>query len=187
MASIAVVIISFWLGREVPFKEQWPLYEALRTTAAIIFAVVGAWLAIIFPERLKISFNQLREPKRPEKNGSGIGKLFTPVAHSTAILCIILLVGIFSPLIKRLDLFSSHVELMRGLSYSLLSSLTLWQLWTVILSLVPADAIVSQANKDERHRKTLEGLTSHTHFESRKKPTEGGDSSGTKEGPNDDV
>lgn len=168
-----MVVFSFWLGREVPFKEQWPLYEALRATAAIIFAVVGAWLAIIYPDRLKISFNQLKGGKRPEKNGSGIGKLFTPVAHSTIILCLILLIGIAAPLIKRIDIFYQHVELMRGLSYALLSSLTLWQLWTVILSLVPADVIVTQSNKDERRQKTLDSLTSQAHYEKRPNEREG--------------
>jgi len=30
--------------------EQWPLYESLRNTSAIIFGVMGAWLAIICPD-----------------------------------------------------------------------------------------------------------------------------------------
>ncbi|BCB62263.1 hypothetical protein HaloA020_29640 [Halomonas sp. A020] len=167
VASIAILTMSFWLGREVPFSEQWPLFEALRTTAAIIFAVVGAWLAIIYPDRLKISFSQLKGGKKTAQNGSGIGKLFTPVAHSTAILCVILLLGILAPLIKTIDVLHDHVELLRGCSYLVLSSLTLWQLWTVILSLVPADVIVTQSNNDERRQKTLNGLTSQARFEKR--------------------
>lgn len=50
---MVVLIFSAYFGKNVPFSSQWPLYEALRTTASIIFAVVGAWFAIIYPERLK--------------------------------------------------------------------------------------------------------------------------------------
>lgn len=53
--SLVAVGTGYYFGKNVPFHEQWPLYEALRTTASIIFAVVGAWLAIIYPERLKFS------------------------------------------------------------------------------------------------------------------------------------
>lgn len=47
--AVAAVLAGAWFGRKVPFAEQWPMYEGLRTTAAIIFGVIGAWLAIIYP------------------------------------------------------------------------------------------------------------------------------------------
>ncbi|WP_408913341.1 hypothetical protein ACJUA3_03255 [Citrobacter freundii] len=56
IACVVVVVLAGILGRNVAFALQWPLFEALRTTASIIFAVVGAWFAIIYPERLKKSF-----------------------------------------------------------------------------------------------------------------------------------
>ena len=64
LLSTAMVVVALWYGRKIPFVEQWPLYEALRTTAAIIFAVVGlgspssirtdfACLSIVRAKRLK--------------------------------------------------------------------------------------------------------------------------------------
>lgn len=50
--------VAWYLGANIRFEEQWVLYEALRTTASIIFAVVGVWLAIVYPERLKSPFSQ---------------------------------------------------------------------------------------------------------------------------------
>lgn len=55
-------------GENVSFAQQWPLFEALRNTASIIFAAVGAWLAIIYPERLKMSFGR---GKVDPTNGNG--------------------------------------------------------------------------------------------------------------------
>ncbi|MDG9882286.1 hypothetical protein N7650_05500 [Pseudomonas sp. GD04058] len=169
--SLAIVMLAFWQGSGVPFKDQWPLFEALRATASIIFAVVGAWLAIIYPDRLKLSFRKATTPK--PSNGGGMSRLLTPIVHSTAILCSVLLIGIIAPLLKRFDFLVSHVEIMRSLSYGSLAILTLWQLWTVVLSLVPADIVISRSEHEERHAGTLRDLTSNAGFSPRK--TEGGD------------
>lgn len=163
--SFVIVAVAFWQGADVPFAEQWPLFEALRTTASIIFAVVGAWLAIIYPERLKMSFKQ--NAKAPISNGGGMSGMFTPIVHSTAILCLVLLIGIVAPLLKRFDLLLDHIALMRSLSYGTLAVLTLWQLWTVVLSLVPADVVKTRADHDERLTNTIEGLFKDTTFVSR--------------------
>ncbi|MFY1053516.1 hypothetical protein ACOQNP_18010 [Ectopseudomonas khazarica] len=153
--SVAIVAGAVLLGQKVPFSEQWPLYEALRTTASIIFAVVGAWLAIIYPERLRMSFRQDGN-LAAAKNGK-IGALFTPIVHSTAILCVILFIGVLAPLLKRIDLFVPYVTPLRGVSYGVLAALTLWQLWTVILSFVPADIVASYTAHEERVDETIKG------------------------------
>ncbi|WP_316154691.1 hypothetical protein [Cupriavidus sp. BIC8F] len=73
--SIAVCVGGYVYGRNIPFAQQWPLFEALRNTASIIFAVVGAWLAIIYPERLKLTF---REDASKKSAGPNMGMLLTP-------------------------------------------------------------------------------------------------------------
>lgn len=164
--SLSVIAIGFYVGRNIPFAEQWPLYEALRTISSIIFAVVGAWLAIIFPERLRLSFQN--DKSAPEvKEGQGVSKLFTPVVNSTVILCIVLLVGVLAPIVKRLDFLSLYVFEIRGLSYGMLASLTLWQLWTVILTLVPADMVKTLADKEDGHRQRIGRLTKNARFQER--------------------
>ena len=128
------------------------MFEALRTTAAIIFAVIGAWLAIIYPERLRLSFHTEDRPSNGTANGSG--ELFTPVVNSTYILCVILLIGAVAPLLKRHGL-PGDVAWWRGTAYGLLVALTLWQLWTVLLTLGPADRIKSYMDREDRHRKNV--------------------------------
>lgn len=166
--SMIVVCSAVVLGQDVPFSEQWPLYEALRTTASIIFAVVGAWLAIIYPERLRMSF---QKPGGTASNGGGkIGALFTPIVHSTAILCIILFIGVLAPLLKRIDLLLPYITPLRGVSYGVLASLTLWQLWTVILSFVPADIVASHTAHEERRNETLNEYKKLGSYVPRSKP-----------------
>lgn len=153
--AIALVLTGAWYGRNVPFSKQWPLFEALRTTAAIIFAVVGAWLAIIYPERLKLSYKAVATTSAKEADNSS--ELFTPAVNSTYILCIVLALGVVAPLIQATGLWG-NVLYWRGASYGLLVALTLWQLWTVLLTLDPADRIKSFMDKEQRHKSNVDAL-----------------------------
>lgn len=146
LACIAIVLLAGYLGRNVAFAVQWPLFEALRTTASIIFAVVGAWFAIIYPERLKKSFRG----GTAENSGPGIHRLFTPIVHSTAILATVLVTGVVAPLLKQFDWLLSHREIFRGLSYGLLVFLTLWQLLTVLFSLIGPDMVKRHVSRQDR-------------------------------------
>ncbi len=154
--AITFVIAGGWLGRDVPFAEQWPMYEGLRTTAAIIFGVIGAWMAIIYPERLKLSFRPAKD--KSQQSETGVGQLFTPVVNSTLILGVILLLGAIAPIAKRYQLLD--IQWCRGISYAVLMALTLWQLWTVLLTLVPANTIKSFIDQDDERKRVLESLTS---------------------------
>ncbi len=132
------------------------MFEALRTTASIIFAVIGAWLAIIYPERLKLSFKS-GHGDVVSPNGTGWGQLFAPVVHSTGILAVILIIGVVAPLVKAHPP-NVPLPILRGVSYGLLVALTLWQLWTVVLTLVPADTIKSYLDHEDRHKATIDGF-----------------------------
>ncbi len=160
MLILSAMGASYWYGREVPFSEQWPLFEALRTTASIIFAVVGAWLAIIYPERLKLSFRAT--PNTVGEAPVKMGQLLHPAMHSTAILCAVLFVGIAAPILKQIPALLEYKEICRGLSYCLATGLTFWQIWTVILTLVPADVIKSAADKEIRDMNTLQSYRKNT-------------------------
>lgn len=154
VCAIVFVIGAGYFGRTITFALQWPLFEALRTTASIIFAVVGAWFAIIYPERLKKSF------RGGDSSGGneGIHRLFTPIVHSTAILAIVLLVGIVAPLLKQFDWILSHRAIFRGISYSLLVFLTLWQLLTVILSLTGPDILKRFTSKQDSSKRAADSV-----------------------------
>lgn len=159
IAVVAAILIGAgaWFGRSVPVAEQWPMFEALRTTAAIIFAVIGAWMAIIYPERLKLSFRPSTNTSAADASATGWGQLFTPVVHSTLILGVVLLLGITVPVLKHAGL-NVPVECWRGTSYGLLVALTLWQLWTVVLTLVPAEKVKSSLDATDARVATLSGL-----------------------------
>lgn len=148
--ATALIVGACIFGREVPFAQQWPLYEALRNTAAIIFAVVGAWLAIIYPERLKLSFGRKAEDSSSSTN---LRILLAPAVHSTIILVVLLAVGVAAPLVKKIPYALAHLEFFRGLSFVLLTVLTLWQIAIVIIAIVPIEFLLNQASDDDARKK----------------------------------
>ncbi len=148
---------GFIYGQKVHFSEQWPLFEALRTTSSIIFAVVGAWLAIVYPERLRLSIRN-EKTSTSLKSINNIGTLLSPAVNSTVVLCVVLLVGIIAPIMKHTFLVSLYLNECRGITYALLVGLTLWQTWTVILTLLPADLILSQTEHENTKKRVFDGM-----------------------------
>lgn len=136
-AFLAVVCAALY-GRKIPFAQQWPVFEALRTTASIVFAVVGAWMAIAYPERLKLS---LRGESRNTAPVPRMAALLTPITHSTVILAIVLLVGVVAPVLRSMPVAREHLEWFRAASYAMATGLTLWQVAIVLLTLRPADGV----------------------------------------------
>lgn len=53
-----IIVISLLFGGNIPFKEQLPIYDGLRNTSAIIFAVMGAWISLIYPNKLSSAFSK---------------------------------------------------------------------------------------------------------------------------------
>lgn len=127
------------LGKNVSFSEQWPLYESLRSTSAIVFAIVGSWLAIIYPNKLRTTFTH--ENFKSNENNVNFGIFFKPAIHSSIILTCILLIGILAPIAKQLIINEEYISYCRGLSYISLFYLTIWQIFTILLTLIPADSL----------------------------------------------
>lgn len=155
---IAVLSGAVVQGGSVSFAQQWPLYEALRNTAAIIFAVVGAWLAIVYPERLRMS--QGRPGTAEPKNAEKITKLLEPIVNSTVILAVVLIVGLIAPLIKGVPFVRAHVEVFRTISFVILASLTLLQICTVVLTLIPASDVRQQVLEEKVVKDTFGSIFS---------------------------
>lgn len=164
LAGIGMLIAAWVFGQAIPFSQQWPLYEALRNTAAIIFAVVGAWLAIIYPDRLRLSFRCGPGEAEPASN---LSLLLTPAIMSTCILVILLLIGVIAPMLRQVEFLHSHLPMMRGISFFVLVMLTLWQVVIVVIAILPADILLGK-EAEERARKDIENSYGNLHRKARR-------------------
>jgi len=137
--AAAVALLFYRYGKTISVSKQMPLYDSLRTTSAIIFAVMGAWMAVIYPGILSKLFTG--NEKMTEDDKDNIERLLSPLIYSSIIIAVVLLITTVAPLLHQVRLLKSNVEVVRGGSYSLLGVLTLTQLWTLLLTLIPGDYI----------------------------------------------
>jgi hypothetical protein len=161
ISAISIFILFFYYGQNVPFEKQWPLYDGLRNTSAIIFGVMGAWIALIYPQAL-LSLSTRNH------NSENVKKLLSPLIYSAVILAFVLVVGITAPILSQIPLFINNYRVVRGLSYSLLGYLTIFQLWTVILTLLPADLVKQNIDQIQNSAAARQRILSRTQSESKK-------------------
>jgi uncharacterized membrane protein len=164
LLTFPFVLIFFYFGKNVSFEKQWPLYDALRNTASIVFGVMGAWIALIYPDALSEILEKSHDSNDTEDESEikEVKKLLLPLIYSTFILMFVLLIGVFVPVLKQIPLLMNNRELMRGISYVLLGILTLCQLWAVFLTLIPADFVKQNLDYLHERQKVRRRLLSGT-------------------------
>ncbi|WP_146003559.1 hypothetical protein [Kineobactrum sediminis] len=157
----SVALAALLQGQEIAMSRQMPLFEGLRNTSAIIFGVMGAWLAILHPESLKKIFGS-DGGKIPDQEKGTIMLLFSPILISTAVIAAVLVIFPLVEFSKTIDYFATHKRVLRGLSFSLLSVLTLLQLWALILTLAPGNIVKKHIDKESAKSAVVKRMFSGT-------------------------
>lgn len=169
VVSFFGVIISFslcyWPGYKINFHDQWLLYDALRNTSAIIFAVIGAWITIIYPEALRQIFK--RNIKYEGEGADSVRLLVSNIRISTFILAGILVLGIVSQIVRHLDYFQQYALILRSISFGILGAFTFLQIWTLLLTIGQAEIANTAINHLEVERHERNSLTSQVRFKSK--------------------
>jgi hypothetical protein len=164
----ALTVVFFHYGQEVAFSTQWPLYDSLRNTSAIIFGVMGAWIALIYPEALSSLLKTNQKNSADRKRLNEVHKILHALVLSSCILSMVLMVGFLAPIAKQIPWLITNTKWVRGASYSLLGLLTICQLWTVVLTLLPADRVkrnIDGASKKKQIRNAIASQTDLSHSE----------------------
>lgn len=147
------VVAAYYWGRNVTISEQLPLYESLRTTASIIFGVMGAWIALICPDMISTIVTVYTSSDK--ETYSRFRLLIKPMQYSTMIIVVILIVNFIVPLGRDIDVLVEYKEIVRGLSYALLCALTLLQIWSILLTFIPNDIVKTHVERKKSHQKMV--------------------------------
>lgn len=160
-AMVAItVVLSIVLGKGISFSEQMPIYEGLRNTSAIIFAVMGAWIALLYPSKLSQAFG--RKPyDEKKKDIDDINRLFKPLIYSTIILIVVVGISFIVPLGKQISYLHQYKDIFRSISFGSIAILTILQFWSLILTLVPGDEIKDSVDDVREREKILERMKSN--------------------------
>jgi hypothetical protein len=139
----AVAWIGYRFGAAISLNDQWPYYEALRTTTSIVFGVMGALLAIVYPEVLKGGLRGMTAVP-----GSNLRRVVEPLVHSALLLILLVLLAPIFAWAKGLnfDAKSTEAALSQQISFGLLCALSYWQIRILLMVLFPMDTLVSKSD-----------------------------------------
>lgn len=149
-------LVCGWFGRSIPFKEQWPLFEALRTTSAIIFAVIGAWVSVLYPNALQKVFR--RGEVFDDRDAESIYLMLANIRLSSLVIASLLIVGVAAPILQQFSFLLEHRTLVRGLSFGVLGGLTFIQLWTLLMTLAQAEIAKDDIERGRQKKVAAEHL-----------------------------
>jgi len=153
--------VAGWFGRGLPFSQQWSYFDSLRTTASIVFGVMGAWITILYPKALE-SVLSIGRGSSDSGHDERIQALLLPVKLSTFVIAVVLLIGPCALMLKQLAWSPEWIEVLRGGAFGLLIFLTLLELAAVVLTLWPVDVAIGEidaAKHKKEERKSMFKLT----------------------------
>lgn len=140
IAIILSIVIGaiFWpFGRNVDMKTQIELYKAIQSISVVVFGVMGAWIALVFPDILT---------RAKEGTEDGVFErirvfnwLIASMVTSTSVLLIAFIVQISDPILKQFPILILNKSVVRSASFSMVGFLASIEFWCVLMTLVPLD------------------------------------------------
>jgi len=141
IAMAVIAFIGHHLGAQITLSDLWPYIEALRTTTSIVFGVMGALLAIVFPEVLK----QGLRPSGSLSDETNLRRVLLPCANAAILLIILVVLGPVFAWIKGLGtaMETEIVEEIQRYFFALFCVLSYWQIVILQMVLLPLETILS--------------------------------------------
>jgi hypothetical protein len=150
LAALLVAYIFFHYGQEISYELQASLYESLRNTSAIIFGVMGIWIAVIYPNILSKIYAKNIDIKQARLNREEVQKissLIYSLFYSSLIIGAVLIAEVVAPILKEIPFLINNFKFFRGVSYSFLGLLSIMQIWILLLALAPGMEIIRELDK----------------------------------------
>lgn len=132
---LGILILFFKVGEFIPFSDQKEILTALSTSSSIIFAILGIWLAILYPDNFS---NIIKKEKNYIETDIIFQKLNFSLALTTLILISIIFSNIFMYIFKNLPFLMDYKYLFRSLFFTYLCSISILQAYAILTTLIPS-------------------------------------------------
>lgn len=130
------LIAAILIGPTINFGEQWKIFEALKGSGEVLFAIIGVWLSIVYPDVLKdLHATKSLSEIWTEKNK--FLKLIFPAMVSMISIVLVILLQWLAPIGKAFPFLIGYKSILRGGTFFLISLLTLEQITAFFVALIP--------------------------------------------------
>jgi len=123
---------------------QGRLYENLQTASAVLFGVIGAWIALIYPKAVGTA-------GADQRSAAAVYRSLQPAMVLATIVLATMIIGMpAAEVIIRSEFFGEHRDLLLRGSFGVLALLSLLEIWALLVSLVPVVSTQRSVSLQER-------------------------------------
>lgn len=156
IVGAAAFFVCAYFGQSISLSKQRPLYEGLLTVAAIIFAVIGAWITIIIPRA--IDKVVIQKQLLPDSEVRNLDLMVFNIKISTCIIMVVMVFGIVEQIFKLFTWSELVVSLFRAVSFGTLGFATIAQFMALLLVLYHTLDAHEQVQENTRVNQRLNAL-----------------------------
>ncbi len=120
IGALFALVLAAWFGRNIACQEQLQLYGSLKSVSSIIFGVMGAWIAILYPKGLKSIFSLTSSL---DENYARVRRLIFPTRCAASVIVVSLCFEFSLPAVRQIQALVKHTILLRAGSFCLVVSL----------------------------------------------------------------
>ena len=130
-------VVTFFIQQEVQaikYSDYKDVLSALLNISSIIFAIIGAWIAIIYPKAIGRTFannENKNEFKDSDNDANYLSELVEIVLVSAIVLMFVLAIQFSFPVVKGASYFGLKVFYLKLLGFFLVAFLTIVQLHAI--------------------------------------------------------
>lgn len=147
------VIISYFFGSGVDLAEQKEAIGSLQTISAVIFGVMGAWIAIVYPDSLSQILKWSN--KEVDKDVEAVKKILLPIKYATTVLLYSLMFNWLAPVFRQIILLQQNKDIALTISFFFIGCCYLSLLVALVFSFAPIDRVENRINKKKGLRDAL--------------------------------
>jgi uncharacterized protein YacL len=152
-------VLGYHFGTGITLNDLWPYIEALRTTTSIIFGVMGALLAIVFPDVLKQSLRTTGT----QAGEANLRRVLLPCANAAVLLIVLVLLAPFFAWVKALGLKdgTDGAQVVQQYFFAMFCVLTYWQIVILQMVLFPMETILYNTTETAARQRLRRGIHSN--------------------------
>lgn len=128
--AVSILAVSCALRNDLSFKDVEPLISILQNTSAMIFTIMGIWIAYVYPNAVLSIVQPSKVTAIFSEADLERVKLLVGVVILSAFILALLLIGVSARiLISKTEVFERNKELFTGAGLSFILAITYVQLF----------------------------------------------------------
>jgi len=161
LIAIAITYTSYFFRLDINYKDIDPIISILQNTSAMIFTIMGIWIAYVYPNAVLKIVQPSKVTAIFSEDDLKRVKLLVGVVISSALILLLLLIGItLKTFLTKTIFFTLHRQVFSGIGLCFLLSLVYAQLfciYAVIASSVNFIIDLKNLNTKKRLSEKLDG------------------------------